>query len=226
MARELVDRPTEAERIALLHQRATRGPSPRHTPRMPVTDAPIALDYSEVKGLWFVSARRYALERHGAEALAEVIATMKPRWRAALESPLASAWYAEEAMRDAFAAASTVLAQGNEARIIEMFEGCALYGVTHFWRIALRVASTEFAVRMLPSTWRHMRRGPGKMAVEVDGERARVLYTSFPYFDDLNYRLLVIGTLRPLLRISTGAEPRISIAGYGTSWLTAEIEFA
>jgi hypothetical protein len=192
---------------------------------MPATDIPTALDQSEVKGLWFVSARRYALEHHGEDALAEVVATMKPRWRSALESPLASAWYPEEAMKNAFAAAAAVLAGGDEDRIIAMFEGCALYGITHFWRIALRVASTEFAVRMLPSTWRHMRRGPGKMAVEVDGSQAKVLYTNFPYFDDVNYRLLVVGTLRPLLRISTGAEPRISIAGHGTSWLTADISF-
>lgn len=192
---------------------------------MPATDAPTALDHSEVKGLWFVSARRYALEHHGEESLAQVIAHMKPRWRPALESPMASAWYAEEAMKDAFAGASDVLAGGDEERIVAMFEGCALYGITHFWRIALRVASVEFALRMLPSTWRHMRRGPGKMAVEIDGPRAKVLYTSFPYFDDKNYRLLVLGTLRPLLRISTGAEPRITIAGHGTSWLTAEIEF-
>jgi hypothetical protein len=184
-----------------------------------------AFETSEVKGLWFVTARRYALHHYGEEAIANIVAKMKPRYREALERPLPSAWYEEEAMQDAFAAAREVLAPSDEA-MRELFEGCSLFGITYFWRIALRVTTTEFAVRMLPATWRHIRRGPGQMAVSVDGPRASVNYTRFPYFDDVNYRLLVLGTLRPLLQISTGKPANITIAGHGKSWLTAEIDFA
>jgi hypothetical protein len=150
---------------------------------------------------------------------------MKPKYRGALESPLTSAWYPEEAMQNAFAATKEVLAEGSDEKMVHLFEGCALLGINHFWRIALRVTSTEFAVRMLPATWRHVRRGPGTMAVLVDGRHAKIHYARFPYFDDVNYRSLVLGTLRPLLRISTGFAPRVTIAGFAKSWLDAEIEF-
>jgi hypothetical protein len=188
-----------------------------------------AFESSEVKGLWFVTARRYALHHYGDAGLAKVVAKMKPRHREVLEAPLASAWYEEEAMQASFAAAREVFAPSDD-EMLELFEGCTRYGITYFWRIALRITSTEFAVRALPTTWRHIRRGPGQMAVQVDGHRsdghrAAVNYTRFPYFDDVNYRLLVLGTLRPLLQISTGKPARVTIAGHGKSWLTAEIDF-
>lgn len=182
--------------------------------------------FDQVKGLWFVTARRYALHHYGEAELAKVIAKMKPRHREALANPLPSAWYVEEAMQDSFAAAREVLAPSDGA-MLELFEGCSRYGITYFWRIALRMTSTEFAMRTLPATWRHIRRGPGQMVVQVDGgeRHATVSYTRFPYFDDVNYRLLVLGTLRPLLHISTGKPARVTIAGHGKSWLTAEIDF-
>jgi len=194
---------------------------PTESPR---PDAP--LDDSEVKGAWFVTARRFALDTHGELGLRAVIERMKPRHRHALANPLTSMWYPEEAMQDAFAASRVVMTDGTDEKMIEMFEGCSLVGINHFWRIALRVTSTEFAIRMLPSTWRHMRRGPGTMSVEVDGRHAKIHYRRFPYFDDVNYRLLVVGTLRPLLRISTGRQANVQIAGFGKTWLDAEVDFA
>jgi hypothetical protein len=194
-------------------------------PTDPGATAEPALARSKVKGAWFVTARRFALERYGEEALAQVIALMQPPHRRALERPLTSAWYEEEALKDSFAAARVVLAEGSDEKMLHLFEECARIGVSHFWRIALRVTSTEFAVRMLPATWRHMRRGPGTMTVDVNGRRAAVRYSHFPFFDDINYRLLVLGSLRQVLRMSTGVDPRVTITGFGDSWLEAAIEF-
>jgi hypothetical protein len=186
-------------------------------------DAP--LDYSEIKGAWFVTARRFALEEYGEETLSAIVLRMKSRYRHALASPLTSDWYDEEAMQTALAAARATLTDGTDDSMLGVLERCTLVGINHFWRIALRVTTTEFAVRMLPTTWRHMRRGPGTMSVLLEEGRAIVQYKRFPYFDDPNYRLLVVGTLGPLLRISTGREPRVTISGFGKTWLDAEIVF-
>jgi hypothetical protein len=70
-----------------------------------------------------------------------------------------------------------------------------------------------------------MRRGPGTLAVEVAGSEARVYYAHFPYFDDVNYRLLVIGTVGPLMRLSTRGKAEVTILGHGKDWLTARIGF-
>jgi hypothetical protein len=180
---------------------------------------------SYVKGLWFITARRYAEVRYGDAMLGVVIESMPPRYQHAMRNPLASEWYDEEALGHALRAARDVLAGGTDERMLEVLEGSTLEGINRFWRAALRVASTELALRMLPASWRHVRRGPGTLSVDVRGRSATVHYARFPYFNDINYRLLVLGTLRPLMRIATGVEASVEIAGYGMSWLDAEISF-
>jgi hypothetical protein len=180
---------------------------------------------SEVKGLWFVTARRYMLDAHGRDALAAVIEEIPPEHRSALVDPLASQWYPEETLQESLAAASRVMARGNRDKMLELLEGCSIVGVNHFFRIALRITTTAFALRMLPTTWSHMRRGPGRMTVDLRAGEGIVDYLDFPYFDDLNYRLLVLGTLRPLLRLSTGREPRVEIERYEKSSLRAIVRF-
>jgi hypothetical protein len=180
---------------------------------------------SEVKGIWFATARRYMLDAHGRDALAAVIEEVPADHRDALSAPLASQWYPEEALQESLRAASRVMARGNRDKMLELLEGCSIVGVNHFFRIALRITTTAFALRMLPTTWAHMRRGPGRMEVDLRAGEGIVDYLDFPYFDDLNYRLLVLGTLRPLLRLSTGREPRVDIERYDARSLRAIVRF-
>lgn len=178
-----------------------------------------------MKGLWFATARRYVLDRHGRDVLAAVVEEMPPAHRHALISPFPSEWYAEEMLQSALAATSRVMARGNRDRMLEILEDCTVIGVNHFFRIALRITTTNFAVRMLPTAWAHMRRGPGKLRVDLLAGEGVVEYSRFPYFDDINYRLLVLGTLRPLMRMSTGREPRVEIAEYRSDYLRAMVRF-
>jgi hypothetical protein len=180
---------------------------------------------SYVKGLWFVTARRYAEVKYGEAALDAVVNSMPERYRHAMSAPLASEWYEEEALGHALRAARDVLAGGADERMLAVLEASTLEGINRFWRTALRVASTELALRMLPASWRHVRRGPGTLEVDVRGRSAVVHYARFPYFNDVNYRLLVLGTLRPLMRIATGVQAHVEISGYGMSWLDAKISF-
>src|SRR5438045_2201840 len=124
---------------------------------------------SEVKGIWFVTARRFLMEDYGESTVDAIVTRMVPRYRSAMASPMASAWYPEEAMQDAFAVAEEMLAKGNEDAMLAIFERCTLIGINHFWRAALRLATPGFALRTLPVSWRHVRRGPGTMTVAVEG---------------------------------------------------------
>ncbi len=180
---------------------------------------------SYVKGMWFVAGRRYIAREHGEEVLAKVVDAMPPEHREALAEPITSDWYPEGALGASLQACRDVVSGGTDAGLLSFMEGCSVEGIHRFWSVALRITSTHFAVRMLPATWRHMRRGPGKLEVLVEPDRAVVRYSSFPYFRDVNYRLLVLGTLRPLMRISTATKAQVEIVGYGDDWLDAEIIF-
>jgi hypothetical protein len=198
-------------------------------PRLNDRDAAIFRDgvteRSEVKGLWFTTARRFMLDAHGRDALAAVIEDIPEEHRRALAAPLPSQWYPEETLQESLGAASRVMARGSRDKMLELLEGCSIVGVNHFFRIALRITTTTFALRMLPTTWTHMRRGPGRMSVDLRAGEGIIDYADFPYFGDLNYRLLVLGTLRPLLRMSTGREPNVEIERYDKSSLRAIVRF-
>jgi len=180
---------------------------------------------SYVKGMWFVAGRRFIAREYGEAGLARVVAAVPEEHREAIMEPVTSDWYPEGALGASLRATRDTLGGGSDAGALEVIEGCAVEGINRFWSVALRVTSTQFAIRMLPVTWQHMRRGPGKMDVVLEPDRAVVRYSSFPYFDDVNYRLLVLGTLRPLMRVSTGTRAQVEIVGYGTDWLDAEIVF-
>jgi hypothetical protein len=180
---------------------------------------------SEVKGLWFVAARRWVVQDLGEEALRAVLAELHGPAREALEDPLPSAWYPEEALQRGLDAARRVLADDDADQMLDLLERVTMIGINAFWRTALRVTSTEFALRAVPVSWKHIRRGAGEMSVELEGGIGRIHYRDFPYFDDPNYRLLVLGTLRPLLRMSTGAEVPVNIATYTHDSLTVHAKY-
>lgn len=190
-----------------------RGSSPPPEPRAP----------SEVKGLWFVTARRYTLQEHGEDALRAVLADLPDAVRPAFADPLPSGWYPETHLQACLDSARRVLAGDDADRMLGVLQGCTVVGINAFWRTALRLTSAEFAIRALPVSWRHMRRGPGSMSAEVENGLGRVHYEDFPFFDDSNYRLLVLGTLRPLLAISLGREVPVNIVSYTSSSLTAHV---
>jgi hypothetical protein len=186
---------------------------------------PAPIPPSEVKGIWFVSARKWVVQDVGEEALRAVLSELHGPAREALEEPLSSHWYPEEALQQGLDAARRVLAGDSSDRMLELLEQVSLVGINTFWRTALRITSTEFALRALPVSWRHIRRGPGEMVVDVEDGFAKIHYRHFPYFDDPNYRLLVLGTLRPLLRVSTGHEVPVTIVSYTRDTLTAHVRF-
>jgi hypothetical protein len=168
----------------------------------------------EVKGVWFTTAKRYVADRHAPEMLEEVAAAMGEQHREAILHPLASEWYPEETLQQGMAAMSRVLADGDPERFAGVLEVCTDLGINHFFRALIRIGSPAMVLRKVPTMWNLIRRGDATVNVEANEERAAVRYEKFPYFQDSNYRILTLASLRTLVRICCGREPRVEITAY------------
>ena len=180
---------------------------------------------SEVKGVWFAAARRFLIEQEPA-SIDDVLAFMNDRHRPALESPLASGWYPEEALQDLLHALFHVIAQNDPERAIDIIDRASELAISRFFRTLMRLGSAEFVLRAVPTMWSLIRRGAGSVDVSVTKGRAIVSYKRFPYFDDPVYRHLVVGSLRALVRIATGRTPKIELVHYAHSSLTAHVDLS
>jgi hypothetical protein len=118
-----------------------------------------------------------------------------------------------------------LVTRGDRKRLIAMFEECTLNGVHRFFQALLRLTSPDFLLRRTPVLWNYVRRNQGSLTVEADAERAIIRYVDFPYFDDFRYRLLALGTLRPLATLCGGTDPRAEEVGFGKDWLTVEVRY-
>jgi hypothetical protein len=179
----------------------------------------------QVKGVWFVTARRHLLEHHGEAALAAVVAAMPEPERSALASPLPSRWFPEPVFKHAIAAVQSAVTANDDVRFLSFMEACAHIGVNHFLSIVLRITSPEFLLRKMPALWGLHRRHHGTLVVDAGPERARLTYAGFPYFDDRNYRLVVIGVLTKVLELCTGTRPRVAVAAHSQDTLEVEVTY-
>jgi hypothetical protein len=178
---------------------------------------------SEVKGLWFVVARRYLIDRHDPDLPRRLAALVDPALSAAILDPMRSAWYPEAALQQFMAAFDELVTHGDRKRLMATFEECTLQGVHRFFQALLRLTSPGFLLRKTPVLWHCVRRGAGSVTVDADETRAIVRYRDFPYFDDRNYQLLALGTLRPLATLCGGTNPRAEVLDVGTDRLDVEV---
>jgi serine/threonine protein kinase len=211
-------RSTSPPRPAPPLQRSTVRPSAPAPP-------PAAVTPSEVKGLWFVVARQYVLERYGPDVPLRMAERVAPELRPAILEPMRSSWYPEACLQQSLWAFDDVVTRGDQKQLITVYEECTLQGIHRFFRAALRLASPDFLLRKAPVMWSLVRRNQGSVSVETDEERALVRYVDFPYFDDFHYRLLARATLRQLGALGHGVEPTAREVGFGKDWLTVEVRY-
>ncbi len=163
---------------------------------------------SEVKGAWFVSAHAFLAAEPG--ALERVLAEVPESHRNALADPSAGRWYPEVTLQETLGAFRRVHARtAND--FVAAIDACTVIGTSRFFRALLSLTTPGFVLRRVPTMWRQVRRGPGGVTVMTDAAEALLTYENFPYFDDENYRLLTVGSLRALVRICTGAAPTVTI---------------
>ncbi len=178
---------------------------------------------SEVKGVWFVTARSYVLAHGGAPALEALLGYMDREHHEAITEPLASAWYPERALGQALAGMRQTLAGGDASEFREIMEECTRIGVNRFFRVLIRVSAPAFVLRQVPTMWRMIRRGDGDVVVEPTAGGTLIHYSGFPCFDDANYRLMTKGSLAALVRLCTQKPPLVDVVDYGRDWLDARI---
>ncbi len=109
---------------------------------------------SEVKGIWFVTARRYILSEYGQEAFDRYAAAVPEHIRADVIDPVVSAWYPEEMLRDALTAFHAEVAAGDDDVFSQAMERCSVLGVHWFVQILVSVATPEYLLRLMPATLR------------------------------------------------------------------------
>jgi hypothetical protein len=177
----------------------------------------------EVKGVWFVTARRLVLRDFG-EATLQAIAREMPQPEVLLE-PLPSSWYHEDHFRDALRAHMQVLALHDTAIFLQFIEACTVLGVNTFFRILLRVTSPAFLMRKMPSLSRQYRRNDWTCTVEADDRQALVRWTDVPYLSDRNYRLYMIAMTVKCCELCTGRRPRCEILAHGPDHATMQVTY-
>ncbi len=180
---------------------------------------------SEVKGLWFVVARRYMIDRLHPELPYRIAEHVAPELRGAILDPMRSAWYPEACLQEFMRAFDEEVTHGDRKRLLAAFEECTLNGVHRFFQALLKLTSPSFLLRQTPVLWSYVRRNQGSVSVDANDDRAIVRYVDFPYFEDFRYRLLALGTLRPLATLCGGTNPKAQEVGYGKDWLDVEVTF-
>jgi hypothetical protein len=181
---------------------------------------------SEVRGIWFVTARRYMLEHGGAEWLDAMATRLDRSLRDALLAPDASVWYPERAMQQAVGAMHAVAAGGSDEVFLDVIEECTILGIDHFFRLLMRLGAPTLVLRKAPAMWAHIRRGAGKVAVDADHTGAELRFTEFPYFRDPNYRLLTVGVTRALVTVCKRPRPRVDVTSFDWDRLTLRVTYA
>jgi hypothetical protein len=179
---------------------------------------------SEVKGIWLVTARGWVLREHDGAMLERIASHMDRDLRPAILEPLPSEWYPEEVLAQALRAMREVVAQGSNEKFRAVMESCTELGVSTFFRVLLRVSTPRFVLRQVPTMWRQIRRGRGRVVVENRPTSTVVAYSDFPHFGNVDYRLLTLGSLTAVLRVCTRETPHIRIEDHGGDWLDVVVD--
>ena len=177
---------------------------------------------SEVKGAWFVTARRFLESHDSPGALEQVLSRMAAEHRAVLADPLGSAWYPEAALQELLAALFETIAERDMVQFEDLMRRSTHEGIGRFFRMLISLGSFRFIMRNVPTMWRRIRRGMGKVEVHFEDEDrvAIVAYSEFPYFDDPLYRALTLGSLRGMAEVAAGEDVELSVDASGPDHLT------
>ena len=178
---------------------------------------------SEVKGVWFVTARRYLLQDFGEEAFARYVAAAPEASRDAIREPVVSRWYPEEVMRDALRAFHQEIAKGSDAQFSASMERCAVLGVHWFVQLLLSVTTPRYLLRLFPAVLKQTRRGPVRCAVDVRDNAATLRFTGQPYANDPCYRLATPAIVRAVLALCVGQGVVATLTEYDETTHVCEV---
>lgn len=165
----------------------------------------------EVKGVWFVSLREWLEANVTREVTQKIIARLSPANREAMTDALPSAWYAEEALAEALRAIDAEVTRGDREAFVDLIDACTQVGLSRFFKVLLRMATPRFVLQQVPTMWRQIRRGEGRVSAVPVADGVELRYAEFPYFSEPLYELLTLGSVRALMRTCTGSTPELRI---------------
>ena len=177
----------------------------------------------EVKGVWFVTARRHILQEYGEAKLHAVSRAAREGNENVILEPLPSAWYHEDVFQDMMRAVMSEICSDDPHTFGQFLEECTVLGVNTFFRILLRITSVAFLMRKMPGLSKQYRRNDSVCTVDADEHRAILKWKAFPYFDDRNYRIFLVSQLVKTAELCTGARPKGEILEYGVDTCTAQV---
>ena len=186
---------------------------------------PSDLSLSEVKGVWFLTAKRSVIISRGSGVWDAVVASVPEKYRAAMADPMASEWYPEELVAVMLERLESIVAEGDPARLAKFIEEGTVDGISRFFRSVLGLATPAFVLRRLPALWRLVRRGAGTVSVDADSTGATVSYSGNAFWEDARYRVLTTCTLRALLRMCTGQEPSVREGAFTRDTFVVHIQY-
>lgn len=165
---------------------------------------------NEVKGVWFVSARRYLAETGQEDVARRMIERLDEPHRATFASPAPSDWYPEATLAETLRMLREETGAARDERFVALMQAITHVGINRFFRLVLSVSSADFVLRKIPVMWGHIRRGAGKVSVETGDRGATIRYSEFPWFDEPTYRLMTEGSIRALLAaVDVSADVRV-----------------
>ncbi|MEB2310903.1 MAG: hypothetical protein OZ921_21810 [Sorangiineae bacterium] len=180
---------------------------------------------SEVKGVYFVSARDALVERAEPGALARVTAALPEATRRVFEEPLTSGWYPEVALHDLVTAIWSEICDRDRERFLEFLEFALTLGMKRFFRALLGVTSPGFFLRRYPTVFSAIRRGPPHVTVEVERTSATIHVHDMPYSDDPLYHLVYEAGFNVFFLLMKRTRPRMRLMGASATALTILLDW-
>ena len=180
---------------------------------------------SEVKGVWFVTAKRYLLEDYGPEMFDRYVAGVSEAHREWVREPNVSRWYPEDMMRDALVSFYVEVARGSDSVFTAAMERCAVLGIHWFLQLLVSVATPRHLLRLVPAALAQIRRGPVKVQIDAREGGATLRFTGQPYADDLRYRLATPAIVRSLMSLCVGQSAHATLTFYDQSTHVCDVSW-
>jgi hypothetical protein len=178
---------------------------------------------SEVKGAWFMTARRYILQDHGEEVFKRYVEAAPEESREGLGEPVVSRWYAETVMRDGLESFYREVSHRDVEKFGAAMERCTVLGTHWFLQMLVSVSTPRYLLRLLPTALRQLRRGPVRMVVDVRENAATLRITHHPFSDHPCYRLATPAIMRAMLSLCVGQPARAVLTHFDETTQVVEL---
>lgn len=178
-----------------------------------------------VKGLTFVTARRFVEREFGAEAFERLMAQMPASTRALFEDAAIDDWYEEAHMRTFIHALHRDLAGGDDERFMEIARELALAGISRFFRLVINLASARFVLKKVPVIWKRLRRGPATLQAVTTAEgHIEIHYRDFVYCADPIYRRLSMCNCQALVMAACDRVPPAQVVSWSADTMVLRFD--